>query len=205
MMLLRRAPSVPFGVHLTMTRDSSDDRWAPVTPPDQVPSLLDRDGQLFTTAAIPQLLAQARLDEVELRAQIGAVTRSGLAPTHLDSFTLEVTGKPERYVELLRARPAGLSEWAVHPGLRDDALPREAGPHSGAVGRSTTGPGDGGPRRSAPAGCQSWTALPSGSRRLAKQPFGYVSGSTFTSIAARRSCSTIAARSVTRKFTDQDR
>jgi predicted glycoside hydrolase/deacetylase ChbG (UPF0249 family) len=35
----------------------------------------------------------------------------------LDSFTLDVEGKSTRYAALLRALPAGLTEWAVHPGL----------------------------------------------------------------------------------------
>lgn len=38
----------------------------------------------------------------------------------LDSFTLDVDGKAARYAELLRGLPAGLSEWAVHPGLGDE-------------------------------------------------------------------------------------
>ena len=173
--LLHQAPSVPFGIHLTLTRDSADHHWDPVAPVADVPSLLDRDGQLFTSATMLQLLAQARQDEVEreLRAQIDAVVDTGLAPTHLDwhcladggrqdlldltltlaqeyrlaarvwlepgrraarrrrlpvvdhdfvdSFALDVETKTERYVELLRALPAGLSEWAVHPGLDDHA------------------------------------------------------------------------------------
>lgn len=165
MQLLRRSPAVPFGIHLTLTRDTTDHHWAPMAPATQVPSLLDDDGQLYTIAGIPQLLAQASLEEVEreLRAQIEVVKRSGLAPTHLDwhciadggrpdlltltvelaiehglaarvwldpgrtaarhrglpvvdhdfldSFALDVTGKTERYIELLRAMPAGLNEW----------------------------------------------------------------------------------------------
>ncbi len=35
----------------------------------------------------------------------------------LDSYRLETAGKTARFVELLRELPAGLSEWAVHPGL----------------------------------------------------------------------------------------
>ncbi|MFE3706125.1 ChbG/HpnK family deacetylase [Streptomyces scopuliridis] len=35
----------------------------------------------------------------------------------LDSFSLDIEGKQARYAELLRELPAGLSEWAVHPGL----------------------------------------------------------------------------------------
>lgn len=40
----------------------------------------------------------------------------------LDSFDLAPEGKSERYAELLRALPAGLSEWAVHPALDDAEL-----------------------------------------------------------------------------------
>ena len=35
----------------------------------------------------------------------------------LDSYRLDTTDKPAQYARLLRELPAGLSEWAVHPGL----------------------------------------------------------------------------------------
>lgn len=38
----------------------------------------------------------------------------------LDSYSLETHGKTERYVQLLRDLPAGLTEWAVHPSLGND-------------------------------------------------------------------------------------
>jgi predicted glycoside hydrolase/deacetylase ChbG (UPF0249 family) len=37
----------------------------------------------------------------------------------LDSYALNTAGKAARYAQLLRALPAGLSEWAVHPSLGD--------------------------------------------------------------------------------------
>ena len=40
----------------------------------------------------------------------------------LDSFSLQLDGKAARYAELLRGLPAGLTEWAVHPGLGDRAV-----------------------------------------------------------------------------------
>ncbi|HEY4421105.1 MAG TPA: ChbG/HpnK family deacetylase, partial [Pseudonocardia sp.] len=40
----------------------------------------------------------------------------------LDSFGLDVEGKQARYARLLRELPAGLSEWAVHPGLGEEDL-----------------------------------------------------------------------------------
>ncbi|MFK8844024.1 polysaccharide deacetylase family protein [Streptomyces sp. Ac-502] len=51
-----------------------------------------------------------------------AMRRRGLPVTDndfLDSFSLDVEGKADRYAQLLRDLPAGLSEWAVHPGLGD--------------------------------------------------------------------------------------
>lgn len=47
-----------------------------------------------------------------------AAATAGLPVTDhefLDSFSLDIDGKPARYAELLRELPAGLSEWAVHP------------------------------------------------------------------------------------------
>jgi len=175
MHLLRLHPEIGFGIHLTLFCDTARDRWGPLTARQQVHSLLDETGALFTPDQVPELLAQARADEVEreFRAQIDAVAAAGLAPTHLDwhcladggredifdltvalageyglavrvwlepgrrksrrrglpvtdhefldSFNLGLDDKPARYAELLRALPAGLSHWAVHPGLGDEA------------------------------------------------------------------------------------
>jgi hypothetical protein len=40
----------------------------------------------------------------------------------LDSFQLDPVDKSARYVQMLRELPAGLSEWAVHPGLDNAEL-----------------------------------------------------------------------------------
>jgi predicted glycoside hydrolase/deacetylase ChbG (UPF0249 family) len=48
--------------------------------------------------------------------------RSGLPTVDhdvLDSYALGAAGKAAKYAQLLRALPAGLSEWAVHPSLGD--------------------------------------------------------------------------------------
>ena len=173
MHLVRERPEIPFGIHLTLFCDTTHYGWGPLTPKEQVPSLLDHRGLFFTPAQVPQLLAQARLDEVELefRAQVNAVLDGGLTPTHLDwhclydggrsdildltvalatehgltvrvcdepgrtnlrgqglpvfdhelmdSFEVDIDGKPAQYADMLRNLPVGLSEWAVHPGLGD--------------------------------------------------------------------------------------
>lgn len=120
--MLRRTPTVPFGIHLTLTRDGLGHRWAPAAPAAQVPSLVDQDGLLWTSAAAPQLLAQARIEDVEreLRAQIDTVDRSGLTPTHLDWHVLADGGRPDVLdLTMALAREHGLAArvW-LEPGRR---------------------------------------------------------------------------------------
>jgi chitin disaccharide deacetylase len=171
MRLVREHPDIACGVHLTVVSEYPDYRWGPLSPRDQVPSLLDESGFFYSNDRQAELLARARLDEleVEFRAQIEAVLAGGLQPTHLDwhclydggrddvfdltvglareyglalrvfdaarserlrrrglpavehgvvdSTRLATAGKTDRLVRMLRELPAGLSEWAVHPGL----------------------------------------------------------------------------------------
>lgn len=162
---LRENPDLSFGVHLTLICDSPVYRWRPLASKDKVPSLMDETGFFYSYARIPEFLAQARLDEVELefRTQVEIVLAAGLKPTHLDwhclhnggredifqltvrlaqeyglavranehvlsglptndhglldSFSLATIDKSAQYAQMLRDLPAGLTEWAVHPGL----------------------------------------------------------------------------------------
>jgi hypothetical protein len=169
-------PEIPFGIHLTLISDPADYRWGPLTAWEKVPSLVDRAGYFYNFDAMGVLLAQAKLDqvEVEFRAQTEAVLDAGLKPTHLDWHALRFGGRTDiyelmihlakeyglamrvigrtsieklqsqglptsdydfldsygihpgtksaDYARLLRELPAGLSEWAVHPGLDNDEL-----------------------------------------------------------------------------------
>lgn len=170
--LLLKRPQIPFGIHLALVCDSANYRWDPPARKDRVPSLLD-NGMLFLNEDRDRLLAQARVDEIELefRAQIDTVVDSGLSPTHLDfhcladggrrdvfdltvglaaeyglavrtwlppaqdkmrerglpvidnqfldSFSLDLDNKQQKYLQLLRELPVGLTEWAAHPALGD--------------------------------------------------------------------------------------
>jgi chitin disaccharide deacetylase len=95
--LLRRHPQVPFGIHLTLVRDTAGCRWGPLAAKEKVASLLDESGELFTADHAPALLARARLEEVEreFRAQVNAVADAGLAPTHLDWHCLADGGRED--------------------------------------------------------------------------------------------------------------
>ncbi|MET0416747.1 MAG: polysaccharide deacetylase family protein [Actinoplanes sp.] len=97
MALLKDRPHVPFGIHLTLVCDTGDRSWGPLTAHERVPSLLDDDGALVTPGRTAELLARARIDEVELefRAQIDAVLAAGLAPTHVDWHCLADGGRDD--------------------------------------------------------------------------------------------------------------
>jgi predicted glycoside hydrolase/deacetylase ChbG (UPF0249 family) len=92
MHFLANHPEIPFGIHLTAISDPADYRWGPITPRDKVPSLVDRAGYFYDFEAMPVLLAQVNLNEleVEFRAQIEAVLAAGLKPTHLDWHALRI-------------------------------------------------------------------------------------------------------------------
>jgi hypothetical protein len=97
MRLLRDHQELAFGVHLTVVSDFADYRWGPLTPRDEVPSLLDETGSFYRNDRQAELLARARLDELEIefRAQIEAVLAAGLRPTHLDWHCLRDGGRPD--------------------------------------------------------------------------------------------------------------
>jgi predicted glycoside hydrolase/deacetylase ChbG (UPF0249 family) len=173
---LRDNPDIAFGVHLTAIGDTENYRWQPVSSREKIPSLVDERGFFFTSEHIPEFMAHARLDEleVEFRAQIETVLAAKLKPTHLDWHSLPIAKRPDmydlmlglakeyglalrvvgrsfiekvqsqglptndndfldsyrmdqqdksaRFAQILRELPAGLSEWAVHPGQADAEL-----------------------------------------------------------------------------------
>jgi chitin disaccharide deacetylase len=95
MQLLKENPDISFGIHLTVVCDSDIYRWGPLTSKEKAPSLVDEAGYFYSVKRIPELLGQARLDEleVEFRAQIETVLAAQLKPTHLDWHCLADGGR----------------------------------------------------------------------------------------------------------------
>lgn len=122
MSLLRDRPEIPFGIHLTLVCDTPDYRWGLRTAKNRTRSLLDEAGELYTPGRITELLAQARLDEIEaeFRAQIDAVDGAGLAPTHLDWHCLADGGRDDIFdltVSLAGEYGLAVRVW-LEPGRR---------------------------------------------------------------------------------------
>ena len=116
MHLLKENPAIPFGVHLTVVCETDHYRWGPLTCKDKVPSLVDEAGYFYSFERIPELLAQVKLDELELefRAQIETVLAAKLTPTHLDWHCLRGGGGAAIVELMLRlARDYGLAMRAV--------------------------------------------------------------------------------------------
>jgi predicted glycoside hydrolase/deacetylase ChbG (UPF0249 family) len=110
--LLRDHPEWPFGIHMTLVSEFVPYRWGPVASRDRVPSLVDEAGHFVVYDQIPDLLARARLDEVEIefRAQIETVLTAGLSPTHLDWHCIADGGREDIFEVTLRlAREYGLA------------------------------------------------------------------------------------------------
>jgi chitin disaccharide deacetylase len=123
MHLLRENPDIPFGVHLTVICDTVNYRWGPLTCRDKVPSLLDETGYFYSPERIPEFVAQAKLDEleVEFRAQIDAVLAANLTPTHLDWHCLRNGRRADIFDLTLRlAKERGLAVRVAERPLIDD-------------------------------------------------------------------------------------
>jgi len=83
--LARRNPGWCIGVHLCLVGEWRGFRWRPVLPWDQVRSMVDADGYLYTS---PRELfgRQPKLEEIdaELRAQINLAKKRGVNVQYLD-------------------------------------------------------------------------------------------------------------------------
>ena len=80
-----RNPRLAVGVHLVATSEWAAYRWGPVSPRNQVPSLLDEQGYFYPSEETYYERADLAEVEIEFRAQIERFLATGLRPTHLDS------------------------------------------------------------------------------------------------------------------------
>lgn len=120
MQILRENPDISFSIHLTIICDMDTYLSGPLTAAEKVPSLITQDGYFYTLDHESKLLAQAKLDEVEVefRTQIETVLNAGLKPTHLDWHCLHHGGRDDIFeMTLGLAREYGLALRVSHRAL----------------------------------------------------------------------------------------
>lgn len=96
-------PEGCYGIHLTLTNEWEDYRWGPVASRDKVPSLVNKEGDMWDS--VPEVAANVKAHEVEieLRAQIDKALEYGVPLSHLDTHMGAVISRPdllEIYVNL---------------------------------------------------------------------------------------------------------
>ncbi len=96
-------PNTDAGLHLTLTSEWEQYRWAPLSGVKTVPGLVDKQGALWPT--VEEVVKHASADEVEteIRAQIERALKMGIKPTHFDSHMGTLFASPaflQRYVKM---------------------------------------------------------------------------------------------------------
>ncbi|MBT5927604.1 MAG: ChbG/HpnK family deacetylase [Verrucomicrobia bacterium] len=94
---LHEHPTVDSGLHLTLTSEWKSYRWGPIAGKSAVPGLVDNEGCLWRS--VPQVLAKASADEIELeiRAQVNRAETLGIPITHLDSHMGTLFAHPDYF------------------------------------------------------------------------------------------------------------
>jgi len=105
----REHPDVDLGIHLALTSEFPGYRWGPVSPKQEVATLLGPDGQ-FRRGWDDTSNIRWQDVERELRAQIAAARAAGIRPTHLDVHEFVLFTRGPILLEVLRrvARDEGL-------------------------------------------------------------------------------------------------
>ncbi len=109
-------PDYDIGIHVTLTAEWRTYKWRPVLPPDQVPSLCDKNGFLWDD--VIQVALRGKADEVEreIRAQVQRAINWGVKPTHLDTHMGTVFARPDFALAYMKVgREFGITPFLVEP------------------------------------------------------------------------------------------
>lgn len=76
-------PDLDVGIHLVLARDNIEPRWKPISPPEEIPTLVESDSAFSTSIWWVFWQASGNDIEKELDAQIQAALSRGIDPTCL--------------------------------------------------------------------------------------------------------------------------
>lgn len=122
-------PDVCIGMHATLSSEWQELRWGPILPPEQVPSLVDRQGYFLPSPADLHRRGAPVAEEVaaELRAQLATLRECGLTVSYVDEHM--GTG-------WVGGVGAAIAELAAEEGLID--ADRTVAPLPGPLGRESS-------------------------------------------------------------------
>lgn len=90
-------PEMDFGLHLTLTSEWKYYKWGPITPANEVPSLVNEHHHLYESLHDFREHASPEAVEKELRAQIETALKYGINVTHLDTHMGALYQRPEYF------------------------------------------------------------------------------------------------------------
>src|SRR5262249_15660067 len=70
-------------------------KWGPVTPSTQAPTLINKEGFLYSTVDSVKQFATSNQVEEEIRDQVKRAIQFGIDPTHLDAHMIAVVRNPD--------------------------------------------------------------------------------------------------------------
>jgi hypothetical protein len=108
--MLAERTDICFGLHITLNAEWDKVRWGPVSPKEEVASLVDKNGYFYQDPVMFQEHPPS-LEEIikECNAQLDKLINAGFVISYVDSHML-----PERYVTGLQEE---LDRWIAHKGL----------------------------------------------------------------------------------------
>jgi predicted glycoside hydrolase/deacetylase ChbG (UPF0249 family) len=91
----KQHPERDWGIHLTFTSEWKNYKWDGVLPSNEIPSLIDKNGYMYTSLQDFGKNAKAEDVEKEIRAEIQRATSFGIKITHLDNHMGSILVSPE--------------------------------------------------------------------------------------------------------------
>jgi chitin disaccharide deacetylase len=110
--LAKANPEADLGIHLTLTSEWRNYKWAPLGGAVPESNLIDPSGYMWADVGSVRRNAKPEEVEKELRRQIDRVLQAGIQPTHIDSHMGTLFAPPLFEIYTRLAREYGLPYFA---------------------------------------------------------------------------------------------